>query len=115
VPAIGLVEAMQIVVARRVGERREAAAGAVFARTLLLVGVVSLALAALLRSGAGPLTTALLDSSAVAAAVEDFFRYGAWGIAVLSLNLAYSSLYVGLGRARILIAATLVLPSSTSS
>lgn len=109
VPVVGLVEAMQILVARRVGQGRERAIGPTFRRTLLVVGLVSLVLAVTLRLASGPVAGRLIGSPEVATSVEDFFRYGAWGIVFFALNLAYGSLWVGLGRPRILVAATLVL------
>ncbi len=109
VPVVGLVEAMQIIVARRVGQGRERAIGPTFGRALILVGLVSLVLAVTLRLASGPLADRLISSPEVARSVEDFFRYGAWGIVFFSLNLTYSSLWVGLGRPRILVGATLLL------
>jgi putative MATE family efflux protein len=109
VPAVGLVEAMQITVARRLGARREEAIGPVFARAFLLTLAVSLALALALRVGAGPVGGRLIGSPGVAEAVEDFFRAGAFGLVFLSLNLAFGSLYAGLARTRVLVVATLVL------
>ncbi len=109
VPVVGVVEAMQILLARRVGQGREPAIGPTFGRALVLVGVVSLALAVTLRLASGPVAERLISSPEVARSVEDFFRYGAWGIVFFALNLAYSSLWAGLGRTRILVGATLVL------
>ena len=109
VPAVGIAEAMQIVVARRVGEGRERPIGQTFGRALGLVLVVSVAAAAALRLGAGPVGERVISSPAVAHAVEDFFRYGSLGIVPFALNLALASLWVGLGRTRVLVWATLVL------
>ena len=106
---VGIAEAMQILVARRVGQGRERAVGPTFGRALLLVTLVSLALAVTLRWASGPVAERLISSPEVARSVEDFFRYGAWGIVFLALNLTYSSLWVGLGRPRILVGATLLL------
>jgi len=106
---VGIAEAMQILVARRVGQGRESAVGSSFGRALLMVSLASLALAVALRLGSGPVAERLISSPEVARSVEDFFRYGAWGIVFLALNLAYSSLWVGLGRPGILVGATLVL------
>ena len=109
VPAIGLAEAMQIMVARRVGEQREREVGPTFARALVLVAVVAFALALALRFGSGLLGEHLVGSDRVAEAIESFFRFGAYGVVFFALNLAYSSLYVGIGRARVLVPATLLL------
>ena len=100
---------MQIVVARRVGEGRRQTASATFGRALLPVAFLSTVLAVALWAGAGPIGGRLIPSAEVAHAVEDFFRFGAWGIVFLSLTLAYSSLLVGLGRTRVLIGVTAVV------
>jgi MATE family multidrug resistance protein len=109
VPAVGLAEAMQIVVARRVGEERERAIGPTFLRAFGLVLLASVALAMALRFGSGPVGERLISPPAVAEAVEDFFRYGSLGVVPFALNLALGSLWVGLGRARVLVWATAVL------
>ena len=109
VPAVGIAEAMQIVVARRVGDQREATVGSTFVRDLALALVVSVALAVALRLASGPLGERLISSDAVARAVEDFFRFGSWGVVPFAVNLILGSLWVGLGRTRILVWATTVL------
>jgi MATE family multidrug resistance protein len=111
-PAIGLADAMQIVVARRAGQGRETDIAPTFVRTLRLVLVIALAVAALLHIGTRLWVDDLVASPAVATAVGDFFRYGAVGVVFLSLSLAYSSLLVGIGRTRSLVAATLLLVGS---
>jgi len=87
VPAVGIAEAMQIVVARRVGEQRDRAIGPTFARTAGLVLVVSVELAVALRFASGPLGERLISSGEVARAVEDFFRFGSWAVVPFALNL----------------------------
>ena len=109
VPAIGLVEAMQILLARRVGQGREGAVESTFGRAFAGVGVISAVIAAGLWLAAGPVAELAISSPEVARAVEDFFRFGAWGVIFLALNLAFSSLWVGLGRPRMLVGATVVL------
>lgn len=106
VPAIGLIGAMQIAVARRTGQRREDEIAATFNRTLRLVLPAMIGIGLILRLGTGAYADRLISSAAVAAAVADFFRYGAVGVVFLALNLTYSSLYVGIGRTRILVTAT---------
>lgn len=109
VPAIGLVEAMQIMVARRVGERRDAAVGQLFNRTLLAVVLVATVLAIVVVIAAPAASQTLTSSDDVATAVEDFLQIAAFALIPMAVNFAYSSLFVGLGRARVLIGATLVL------
>jgi len=106
---VGLIEGIQILFARRVGEGRDRAAGDVFNLGLLLLTLVSLALTALLLVAARPVTALLVTSPDVGAAVVAFLRVIAFGIVFNSANYAYSALLVGLGTTRPLIGATLVL------
>ncbi|WP_225830597.1 MATE family efflux transporter [Streptomyces sp. NK08204] len=106
VPAIGLIGAMQIAVARRTGQQREDEVAATFDRTIRLVLPTVIGIGLFLRLGTEAYADRIIDSAAVAAAMADFFRYGVFGVVFFALNFAYSSLYVGIGRTRILVAAT---------
>ncbi len=109
VPAIGLAEAAQIVIARRAGHGDEGAIGATFARSMLLVLAVGLVLAAALVLLAGPVSGLLVASPEVGRQVEAFLGVAALGLPLQALNMGYSSLFVGLGRTRVLVWATVVL------
>lgn len=109
VPAVGLAEAAQIVIARRVGQRERTAVGATFTRTLVLVLLVGVALAATLKLAVGLVSGALVASPEVGDALERFLHVAAYGIPLQALDLTFSSLYVGVGRTRVLIGATAVL------
>ncbi len=109
VPVIGLAEAMQVVIARRFGQRRERAIGTTFVRSLALVFVLSVLVAALLLLLAGPIAGLVAGSGPVATELERFLKIGAVGLVPFSLNLVYASLYVGLAAARVLVGATLAL------
>ncbi len=106
VPAIGLIGAMQIAVARRTGQQRGGEIGVTFNRTLRLVLPTMLAIGLFLRVGTEAYADRFIGSAAVATAMADFFRYGFLGVVCFALTFAYSSLYVGIGRTRILVSAT---------
>lgn len=108
-PAVGLAEAAQIVIARRVGRREFAAVGATFTRTLIMVLLVGVVLAAALKLTAGPVSESLVASPEISEALEGFLHIAAYGIPLHALDLTFSSLYVGVGRARVLIGATAIL------
>src|SRR5687768_6597437 len=72
VVAIGLVEAVQIVVARRVGEERLDQVGEVFDQGLLMVGGASLVLTTALFFVAPWVASALAGSAEVATAVTAY-------------------------------------------
>ena len=109
VPIYGLVEAMQIVVARRAGEGRELAIGAAFRRTLSITVPLSLGLAVAVGVSASSVSDLLVSSPAVAEELSDFLAIAPYGVVFLSLSLALTSLYVGIGQARVLLWATLIL------
>ena len=108
-PAIGLAEAMQIIVSRRVGEQREGAVGAAFNRSLLFALCISIVLAAAIKLASAEFSGDLIASDAVAEAVDDFLQIAAYGVIFMSASFVFTGLYVGVGRHRVLIGATLVL------
>ena len=107
--AIGLTEGMQIVIARRAGQGKREAVGETFAHGVVLVTVVAVALTGALKLAAPRLVPALVGSAEVAAATEEFLGLAAYGIVFLSLSYAFSALFVGLARPRVLVAAAVVL------
>ena len=109
VPVYGLVEAMQIVIARRAGEGRDRSIGATFNRTLSITVPLSVALALALGLLASPISEMLVKSPKVAEELAEFLAIAPYGIIFMSVSLALGSLYIGLGQARVLVWATLVL------
>jgi len=106
---LGVVEGIQILVARRLGEGRVRAAGQTFNQGLLVLTAASLVLTSFVLQLAAPVSGMVVTSAQVGGAVADFLQIMAWGIAFTSANFAYSALFVGLGRTRVLVWATLVL------
>ena len=109
VPVVGLVEAMQIMVARRAGAGDDQGAGSVFKRTLVLVLAVCVLLAAAVKLWGAEAAAALIGSGQVANAVDAFLQIAVFGLVLMAVNLLLVSLHVGLGRARVLLGATLIL------
>ena len=104
----GLVDGLQILIARRIGQGRDRSVGEAFNQGLILLILVSIVLTALLFWLAGPLSTFLVSSDEVAVAVDQFLRIIAFAIGFNAISLAYSALFVGLGKTQFLIWATLV-------
>jgi MATE family, multidrug efflux pump len=109
VPAVGLAAGIQILVARRAGQRRKEAIGETFNLGLGLLLSVSLALMLALRLGAPYLSALVVQSAEVRAAVVPFLRVIAFGMLFHAANLAYAALFIGLSRTGVLIPATLLL------
>lgn len=111
-PVVGLLDALQLVIARRIGERRRQDAGVVFAQGFVLAALASVVLSAVMWLGAGEISTWLADSDAVARSLTRYFEIAAFGLPLMALNFAYGALYVGLLRAYVLVWATAALVAS---
>jgi Na+-driven multidrug efflux pump len=109
VPALGLVEAVQIAVARRTGQDRVLDLRRVFYRGLILISLASLAAFATISLGAGVLSRRLTDDPEVASHLTAFLRIAAIGIVFEAATLGLGALCVGLGRTRAILGATGVL------
>jgi putative MATE family efflux protein len=105
----GLVDGLQILIARRIGQGRDRSVGETFNQGLGLLITISILLTALLFWLARPLSTLLVSSEDVGIAVAQFLRIIAFAIGFNAISLAYSALFVALGQTRVLIWATLVL------
>ncbi|HDP89431.1 MAG TPA: MATE family efflux transporter [Thioalkalivibrio sp.] len=106
---LGLVDAIQIVIGRRVGEREPASVGRAFNQGLYLLALASLLMIGVILFVLPAFTREVLASVEVHLAVHDYLRIAAFGLLFNAINLAYSAFYVGISRTRVLIGATVVL------
>jgi putative MATE family efflux protein len=106
---IGLVDGLQIVLARRAGERSDAAIGETFNQGVLLLLALSAAIIGVIAVGAHTFCVALFSSPDVASAVADFLFYLSLGLPFQAVGLAYCALFLALSRTRALVGATLIL------
>jgi putative MATE family efflux protein len=105
----GLVDGIQILVARRVGERRDPEVGVVFNQGLYLLAVTAAALILVLKLVVPALTEGLFTSADIHAAVDAYLQIAALALLPHAANLAFSTFYVAIGRTQVLMGATLVL------
>ncbi|HZN39913.1 MAG TPA: MATE family efflux transporter [Planctomycetota bacterium] len=104
-----LADGIQIITARRVGQRRPGAVGAVFDQGLLFVLLASVAMTVALKV-VSPLATAwLVESEAVAEAVDSYLQLDAYSICLVGATFAFSALLTSIGRTRVLVPATAIL------
>jgi MATE family multidrug resistance protein len=106
---LAVVDALQIVVARRAGAGQDAEVGKAFDQAMVLLVGLSLALTAALALLAGPLTAAVVSSPGVGAAVTQFVGIASLGLVFSAANFGYGALLTSLGQTRGLIGATVVL------
>jgi putative MATE family efflux protein len=109
VPPLALVDAIQIVTARRAGQRRPRAVGAAFNQGFVLTLIICATSTIALKVASPLLATWFVESEEVGRAVDGFLQLAAWGIGFTGATFAYSTLLVSLGRTRVLVPATMVL------
>lgn len=106
---VGLSEAIQVLVARRLGEGKGSSIGPAFNHGLLVVTLVSLGLMGALKVIAPFAAELVTNSDRVSVAVNEFLQIIAFAIPFLGATFAYSALYVGIGRTKILAVAAVIL------
>jgi putative MATE family efflux protein len=107
--SLGLVDGIQIIIGRRVGQERDAEIGRVFNQGLYLLALVSLLMIAVVVFAVPLVTAELFASDDVHNAVNRYLQIASYGLLFQSVNLAYSAFYVGISQTRVLIGAALVL------
>ncbi len=110
--AFGLADGIQIVAARRAGQERAAGIGDAFFHGASLMAVAAVVLFGALEFALPWTTRWIVQSDGVRAAVNDYLRILACAAVFHCLNMAYSALYIGIGRTRLLIGATLALAAT---
>ncbi len=106
---LGLVDGIQILTARRVGQRRPEAVGAVFNQGLALVLLVCVVSAAALKLVSPVVGGWLVESKAVGDAVNGYLQIEAYGLGLSGVTFALGALLTSLGRTRALIPATIIM------
>jgi MATE family, multidrug efflux pump len=106
---LGLVDGIQILTARRVGQRRPDAVGAVFNQGLAFVLLVCAVSAAALKLTSPVVGEWLVESKAVGDAVDGYLQIEAYGLGLSGVTFALGALLTSLGRTRALIPATIIM------
>jgi putative MATE family efflux protein len=106
---LGLVDGIQILTARRVGQRRPEAVGAVFNQGLALVLLVCAVSAVALKLVSPVVGEWLVESEAVGDAVDGYLQIEAYGLGLSGVTFALGALLTSLGRTRALVPATIVM------
>jgi len=106
---LAMTDGVQILTARRVGQRRPGAVGAAFNQGLLLVLALGFVAAAALKMLSPVITTWLVQTDAVGEAVDSYLQWDAYSIPLTGVTFAYSALLISLGRTRVLVLSTILL------
>jgi len=110
---LSFVEALQILASRHAGQRRPAAAGAVFNAGFLTVFVTSVVTSVALKFLWPLLGNWFVGPGAVGTAIGDYLQIAAYGIFLVAASFAYSALLVASGKTRALIPATILLAATS--
>ena len=110
--SLGLVDGMQIIIGRRVGQGRRAEIGKVFNQGIYMLALVTVPLIFFIVFIVPAATAPVFASADVHDAVTRYLQITAYALLFQSVNLAYSAFYVGISKTRILIGAAAVLAVS---
>ena len=110
---LSFVEALQILASRHAGQRRPAAAGAVFNAGFLTVFVISVVTSVALKFLWPLLGNWFVGPGGVGTAIGDYLQIAAYGIFLVAASFAYSALLVASGKTRALIPATILLAATS--
>jgi len=106
---LALVDGLQILTARRMGQRRPDAVGAIFNQGLLQALMLSVAAVAALKLFSPVVANWFVESKAVGGAINDYLQIDAFSMPLAALTFAYSALLTSMGKTRALIPATIIV------
>lgn len=107
--AWGFAVGIQIIVARRFGEKNFLQIGAVFKHGLLVVLGLSLLLFGLLHFFTDTLLNTIISSPDILQASKEFMKYRHYGIIFVCFNYLFRSFYVGLSDTKIITYTTVLM------
>lgn len=107
--AAGFAIGIQIIVARRFGERNYGRIGVIFQHGSLFVLLLGMVLFSILYFFSDHLLLYLIDSQNIYEASLDYIKYRQWGIAFVCFNFLYRALYVGISNTKVITYSTIIM------
>ena len=107
--AAGFATGIQIIVARRFGERNFGRIGVIFQHGSMFVLVLGLILFSTLYFFSDQLLLWLIDSENIYEASLDYIKYRRLGIAFVCFNFLYRALYVGISNTKVITYSTIIM------
>ena len=108
VAPLAVADVIQIVAARRAGERQTHELARAFNEGLALIVMLSAMLTVALKLASPAIAAAMMDSGQVGRLVDSFLQIAAYGIVFSGAAFAFGGLLISLGRTRVLIPATII-------
>jgi putative MATE family efflux protein len=106
---LGLVDGIQIIIARRSGEGHNHQVGEIFNQGIYMLSLAALGMILLVVLVLPLVTANLFASEAIHTKMNAYLRISAHALLFQAFNLAYSAFFVGISKTRVLIAATAIL------
>jgi putative MATE family efflux protein len=106
---LSLVDGMQILTARRVGQRRPEAVGAAFNQGILFILGFSALSTVALKLFSPIVANWLVESEQVGNAIDSYLQLDAYSIVLAGITFGYSALLTSLGKTRALVPTTIIL------
>lgn len=106
---LSMVDGVQILTARRVGQRRPDAVGAVFNQGLLICLMLAVIATVALKLFSPVVAYWLVESEAVGDAINSYLQLDAYSLPFAGATFAFSALLTSLGNTRALIPATVIV------
>lgn len=107
--AAGFAIGIQIIVARRFGEKNFGRIGVIFEHGSLFVLLLGLILFSILYFFSDQLLLWLIDSQNIYEASIDYIKYRQFGIAFVCFNFLYRALYVGISNTKVITYSTAIM------
>ena len=107
--AAGFAVGIQIIVARRFGEKNYGRIGVIFEHGSLFVLLLGLVLFSILYFFSDHLLHLLIDSQSIYEASVDYIKYRQFGIAFVCFNFLYRALYVGISNTKVITYSTVIM------
>ena len=107
--AAGFAIGIQIIVARRFGEKNFGRIGVIFEHGSLFVLLLGLLLFSILYFFSNQLLLWLIDSQNIYEASIDYIKYRQFGIAFVCFNFLYRALYVGISNTKVITYSTAIM------
>jgi len=106
---LAMVDGLQILTARRVGQRRPEAVGAVFNQGLILALILGVFATVALKLFSPVVAYWVVESESVGDAMNRYLQIDAYSIPLAALTFACSAVLTSLGKTRALIPATIIV------
>ena len=107
--AMGLAIGIQIIIARRFGERQYGKIGSIFQHGALFIFLFGLFLFLIMRLFSHLLLDFIIESESIYAGAMEYISFRQYGIVFVCLNYLFRSLYVGLSNTKVITLSTTIM------